>query len=88
MSESEIKKLVKKGKPALVMMCAKLGIKATLDNTAKDMATWIIDEVDDLNTWLEAKAGVPADMKKMQEDVKTGIYKGKCVKTGKKLYSK
>ena len=81
----EIKKLVKKGKKQLVELCDKLGIEASMDNTAAEMATWIIDEVEDLNTWLEAKAGVSSNVKK--EVMKKGtFYLGKCVKTGEDLY--
>lgn len=51
-------KLVKLGKAELVRRCTNLGIVADMNNTAKEMATWIMDEVDDLSTWMEAKRGV------------------------------
>jgi hypothetical protein len=91
--EKEINKLVKKGKKNLLKMCENLGIEASDKDKAKDMAQWILDMQEDVNMWMEAKSNAKEDMKVMKKDSeelspkKKGVYLGKCVNTGKKLYS-
>lgn len=94
-NQEEIKKLVKMGKAQLLEFCKSLGIKADEKNTAKDMAAWISEAVEDLNTWLEAKNNVPKSMKKAAESAKKpgeeakGLHKGKYLGkvNGQKQYA-
>ncbi len=88
--EQELKKLVKLGKKKLVKMCENLGIKASDKDKAAHMAQWILDEVEDLNTWMEAKANVKTDkaimLKGKKEAPKGKTYLGKDPITKEKLY--
>lgn len=85
--EQEIKKLVKLGKKRLVEICTTtLGIEATMDDKAGVMAQWIADEMDDLNTMLEASANVKKDSVVKKSDNK-GIFAGYHPITKEKIYN-
>lgn len=84
------KQLGKLGKKKLLKLAADLGIQASDKDPIKHLVQWILDEVDDLNTWLEAKANVKKDMKiiKDSQGLKEGgkSYKGKHPITKEPIY--
>lgn len=86
--EQEVKKLMEKKKEDLLHICQKLGLKTDEKMGKKVLATMIAEEVDDLNTWIEAKSSVGTiQVASKKGESKKSVYRGKCVKTGKKLYS-
>lgn len=84
-----MKPLKKRNKKELLEIAESMGLNKVTKETTNDTIVEAIEyKADEMDSMVTAKLNARTDMPAASEDKKKGgVYLGKCVKTGKKLYS-